>query len=207
MDDKGKKRWKQVDVSLKEHIKIPIFPTTMPHNLYDENVDEYMTKIAMEQLPKDKPLWEMHIIKYPTRNAAGTFIFKLHHALGDGYSFMVTLLSCVQRSNDPSMPVTFPSSRRSMESKIKSKTMVKLKRLPHTASLIFKSLFDFWQSVSKASLIADDQTPIRSGHRDVGFRPITISHVSFSLDSIKEIKNKLKVVSLVCFFNWLNYFF
>ncbi|KAJ1434526.1 O-acyltransferase, WSD1, N-terminal [Sesbania bispinosa] len=159
--------------------------------LYDENLDEYMSKIAMEQLPHDKPLWEMHIIKYPTSRAAGTFIFKLHHALGDGFSLMTTLLSCVQRAENPSIPITFPSSRKSEESEIKIKTM--LKKLPQTASLLFKSVFDFGWSVLKGSLIADDQTPIRSGHLDVGFRPITILNVSLSLDSIKEVKNMLQV--------------
>ncbi|XP_061352149.1 wax ester synthase/diacylglycerol acyltransferase 4-like [Gastrolobium bilobum] len=192
VDEKGKKRWKEVDVCLKEHIKIPIFPTTnMPHKLYDDNLNEYMSDIAMEQLPLEKPLWEMHIFKYPTSSAAGTFIFKLHHALGDGYSLMTTLLSCVQRADNPSIPINFPSSRSSVESKFNIKTM--LKKSPQTVSNVFKSVFDFGWSVLKASLIADDKTPIRSGHNDVGFRPITISNVSLSLDSIKEVKNKLKV--------------
>lgn len=207
MDGKGKKRWRQVDVNVKEHIKIPSFPTnTKPLKLYDENLDEYMRKIATEKLPQDKPLWEMHIIKYPTSNAASTFIFKLHHALGDGFSLMTTLLSIVQRSNDPSLPITFPSRRRPVESSsiIKFKTM--LKRMPQTAfSLVFKSWLDFGWSILKGSLIVDDQTPIRSGHKDVGFRPITISNVSLPLDSIKEVKTKLQVVRL-CVFSVYNRF-
>lgn len=192
IDKKAKKRWKQVDVNVKEHIKIPIFPTNTPLKLYDEYLDKYISKIAMEQLPQDKPLWQMHIIKYPTSGAAGTFIFKLHHSLGDGYTLMTTLLSCVQRADDPSVPITFPSSRRSVESKINIKSM--LKRLPKTVSMV-KSAFDFGWSVLKGSLVAKDgQTTIRSGHRDVGFRPINVSNVSLSVDSIKEVKNKLKVV-------------
>ncbi|KAK7324709.1 hypothetical protein VNO77_28495 [Canavalia gladiata] len=190
VDKKGNKRWKQVDVNLKEHIKIPTFPTIKPGKLYDNYLDEYMSKIAMEQLPKDKPLWEMHIIKYPTITAAGTFIFKLHHALGDGYSLMTTLLSCVHNVHNPSIPINFPSSRSSVESK---NTNAMLNILPQTASMALKSVRDFGWSVLKDSVIADDKTPIRSGHEDVGFRPITISNVSLSLDSIKEVKNKLKV--------------
>ncbi|TKY48876.1 O-acyltransferase WSD1 [Spatholobus suberectus] len=190
MDKKGKKGWKQVDVNLKEHIKIPTFPTIMPLKIYDKCFDEYMSKIAMEQLPQDKPLWEMHIFKYPTSNAAGTFILKLHHALGDGYTIMTTLLSCVQKADNPSIPIKFPSSKSSVESK-NTKTMLKI--LPQTASMVFKSVFDFGWSVLKDSLIPDDQTPIRSGHKDVGFRPMSISNVSLSLDDVKEVKNKLKV--------------
>ncbi|KAK7290888.1 hypothetical protein RIF29_05654 [Crotalaria pallida] len=191
-DNKGKKHWKQVDVNVKEHIKIPTFPTNTPLKLYDEYLKDYMTKISTEELPQDKPLWEMHMIIYPTSSAAGTFIFKLHHSLGDGYSLMTTLLSCVQRADDPSVPITFPSSRRSLvESKINIKTM--LRGLPSSASLV-KNAVDFWWNALKGSLIANDgQTTIRSGHEDVGFRPIDISNVSVSLESIKQVKNLLKV--------------
>ena len=157
-----------------------------------------MPKIVAEPSPQDKPLWEIPIIKYPTSNAAGTYLFKFHHALGDGYSLMATLLSCVKRADDPSIAVTFPSSRRSVESKINTKSM--LKRLPQIISSVFKGASDFGWSVLKGSLIVDHQTAIRPGHEDVGFRPITFLNVTLSLDSIKDVKNKLKAVSSVCVF-------
>ncbi|KAE9588561.1 putative transferase [Lupinus albus] len=195
MDKKGKKHWKQVDVSVKDHIKIPIFPTIKPLKCYDEHFNEYITKISTEQLPQHKPLWEIHIVKYPTNNAKGTFIFKLHHSLGDGYSFMTTLLSCVQRADNPSVPITFPSSQGSLKSTMKSKNML-LQKLPETFSLV-KSAFEFWKSALKGTLTAKDgYTTIRSGHEDVGFRPINVTSVSLSLDNIKEVKNKLRVVCI-----------
>ncbi|CAJ1956601.1 unnamed protein product [Sphenostylis stenocarpa] len=185
----GKKAWKQVDVNLKDHIKIPTFTSTKRvTKLYDECFDEYMSKIGMEQLPEDKPLWEFHIFKYPTSKAAGTFILKLHHSLGDGYCFMTTFLSCVQNADNPSVPVKFPSSR-SVESK---STKVMPKQLSQTASMV-KSAFDFGWSLLKSSLIPDEKTPIRSGHEDVGFRPMRFSNVSLSLDNFEEVKSKLKV--------------
>ncbi|TKY48878.1 O-acyltransferase WSD [Spatholobus suberectus] len=48
IDKKGKKGWKEVEVNIKEHIKIPTFPAIMPLKLYDEYLDEYMSKIDME---------------------------------------------------------------------------------------------------------------------------------------------------------------
>ena len=78
-----------------------------------------------------------------------------------------------------------------MESK-STKIMPKL--LPQTVSMMFKSAFDFGWSLLKDSLIPDDQTPIRSGHKDVGFRPMSVTDVSLSLGNIKEVKDKLKVV-------------
>ncbi|XP_014491736.1 O-acyltransferase WSD1 [Vigna radiata var. radiata] len=187
-DKNGKKVWKQVDVNLKDHIKIPMFTSTNGTlKLYDQCFDEYMSKIAMEQLREDKPLWELHLFKYPTSKCEGTFIFKLHHALGDGYSFMTTFLSIVQSADNPSVPIKFPSSKSS------SSTNAMPKQLSQTASMVFKSAFDFGWSLLKNSLIPDEQTPLRSGHEDVGFRPMSIVNVSLSLDNIKEVKNKLKV--------------
>ncbi|XP_027927822.1 O-acyltransferase WSD1-like [Vigna unguiculata] len=184
----GKKVWKQVDVNLKDHVKIPKFTSNnRTLKLYDQCFDEYMEKIAMEQIREDKPLWEVHLFKYPTSKCEGTFIFKLHHALGDGFSFMTTFLSIVESADNPSIPVKFPSSKSS------TSTNGMPKQLSQTASVMFKSAVDFGWSLLKNSLIPDQQTPLRSGHEDVGFRPMRIVNVSLSLDSIKEVKNKLKV--------------
>ncbi|KAL0444320.1 UNVERIFIED_CONTAM: O-acyltransferase WSD1 [Sesamum latifolium] len=106
---KGVKKWKKVEVNLQDHVHIPTFPTGMSTDYYDECFTDYLTKLAMEQLPPNRPLWEIHVLKYPTKNAAGNLIFKLHHSLGDGYSLMGALLSCLQRVDNPLMPLTFPS--------------------------------------------------------------------------------------------------
>ncbi|GAB4824999.1 hypothetical protein Ancab_007872 [Ancistrocladus abbreviatus] len=96
VDEKGERQWKRVDVKLEDHVKTPIFPDGLSPKSYDKYFDDYLTKLAMEQLPQDKPLWEFHIVKYPTSNAAGHGIFKIHHALGDGYSLMGAFLSCLK---------------------------------------------------------------------------------------------------------------
>ncbi|KAK7335481.1 hypothetical protein VNO80_27350 [Phaseolus coccineus] len=189
-DKNGKKVWKQVDVNTEDHIKIPKFTSTnRTLKLYDECLDEYMSKIAMEQLREDKPLWEVHIFNYPTTKAAGTIFVKLHHALGDGYSFMATFLSIIQSADNPSLPIKLPSSK-SVES---TSTNSMRKRLSQAASVVFKSASDFGWSFLKSIVMPDEKTPLRSGHKDVGFRPMSIVNVSLSLDSIKEVKNKLKV--------------
>ncbi|KAI4346829.1 hypothetical protein L6164_007692 [Bauhinia variegata] len=187
----GEKRWKQVEVKLEDHIKIPIFPTIDSSNkTYDEHFDEYMSKIAVEYLPQNRPLWEIHIFKYPTSHAAGTLIFKLHHALGDGYSLMGALLSCLQRVENPSLPLTFPSNRR-FGTILNKKTIFKL--LPWVLSLPFNTISDFGWSVLKSSLVEDDQTPIRSRDEDMKLRHMVISSVSCTVDQIKEARSKLGV--------------
>lgn len=189
-DKKGVRRWKRVEVNLQDHVIIPRFPEGLSVESYDDYFDEYLTKVSMDPLPQDRPLWEVHIIKYPTSKAAGHTIFKLHHALGDGYSLMGALLSCVQRADNPSLPLTFPSTRSSSEVKSNNTTGV-ISWLPRTLSAIFKGASDFGWSFLKSTCNADDKTPIRSGSKSLGFHPNKISTVELSLDQIKLIKAKL----------------
>ncbi|KAK7316200.1 hypothetical protein VNO77_35027 [Canavalia gladiata] len=191
-DKNGEKKWKKVEVNLEEHINVPIFSTGESSKLlYDEYVDEYMSTIAMEHLPQHRPLWEIHIIKYPTSSAAGTLIFKLHHALGDGYSLMGALLSCLQRADKSSLPFTLPSTQRPIKSIFNTQAL--FKTFPSIFSLAFRTVSDFGWSLLKSSFVEDDQTPIRSRADDFKLRHVSISNVSFSLDHIKEVKSKLGV--------------
>jgi len=190
-------RWQKVEVKPEEHLKIPIFPETIKTSsceLYDKYVSNYVTSILAEKTPQDKPLWEIHIINYPTTNAASTMIFKLHHALGDGYSLISALLSCLQRADDPSLPLSFPSQRPQLNSKYAKKSL--FKKLYLDISSFFSSISDFGSSILKTTMIEDDKTPIRSGYEGNESQPVTLSTISLSLDQIKEIKSRLKVVSI-----------
>ncbi|KAL5054328.1 hypothetical protein RYX36_035010, partial [Vicia faba] len=193
----GEMRWQKVEVKLEEHLKIPKFPETTNSSsieLYDNYHKDYVSSILTEITPQEKPLWEIHIINYPTTNAVSTIIFKLHHSLGDGYSLMGALLSCLQRADDPSLPLTFPS-RPQLDS---DKSL--LKKLYFGVNSFFSSMSDFGSSIIKARIIADDITPIRSGYEGIVSQHFILSDISFSLDEIKEIKSKLGVTlnDVVC---------
>ncbi|KAH0987649.1 hypothetical protein GBA52_014826 [Prunus armeniaca] len=183
-----KKQWKRVEVKLEDHVHVPIFPSKVSPESYDEYFDDYISNIAAEKLPQNRPLWEIHILKYPTSHAAGTLIFKLHHALGDGYSLMGALLSCLQSAQNPSVPLTFPSLKSSGP-----QTTHKTKIVSQFFSSVFQTVSDFSWSILKSNFVEDDRTPIRSGEDGVEFRPITLSTLTFSIDEIKRIKNKLGV--------------
>ncbi|KAK7281743.1 hypothetical protein RIF29_09990 [Crotalaria pallida] len=188
----GKMRWKSVKVKPEEHVKIPIFPESNSFDqLYDHYLGEYVSNILTERTSQTKPLWEIHIIKYPTKNASGTIIFKLHHALGDGYSLMGALFSCLQRADDPSLPLTFPSSKTSSNSQHVKESL--FKKLPSIFSTFFNSMSDFGWSLMKSKMIKDDKTPIRSGYEGTESLPFTLSDISLSLDNIKRIKSTLGV--------------
>ncbi|KAK7340269.1 hypothetical protein VNO77_20971 [Canavalia gladiata] len=187
-DEKGVKRWKQVEVKLEEHLIEPKFIDGMSMDSYDKTFGEYLSRIAMEKMPQRKPLWEVHVIKYPTSNGAGTLIFKFHHAIGDGYTLMGLLISCLQRADDPSLPLSFPSRKSS-----KNTNNFFFRRVPKCFSTAFNSVKDFGWSFMKSTLLEDDKTPIRSAAEALEFRPLVISHTTFSIQHIKQIKSKLGV--------------
>ncbi|BFG30078.1 hypothetical protein CerSpe_163520 [Prunus speciosa] len=101
---------------------------------------------------------------------------------------MGALLSCLQSAQNPSVPLTFPSLKSSGP-----KTTHKTKTVSQFFSSVFQTVSDFSWSILKSNFVEDDRTPIRSGEDGVEFRPITLSTLTFSIDEIKLIKNKLGV--------------
>ncbi|KAL1560671.1 wax ester synthase/diacylglycerol acyltransferase 3-like [Salvia divinorum] len=188
---KGVRKWKKVEVNLEDHVNVPIFPSDMSVDYYDECFSDYLSQIAMEQLPQHRPLWEIHILRYPTKNAAGNIIFKLHHSLGDGYSLMGALLSCLQRVDNPSVPLTFPS--RKPRTGLRTRRNQTLRRIPRIFTGLAHTAYDFGWSLFKSTLMKDDNSPIRSGIDGVEFRPIATTTTTFSIDQLGQIKSKLNV--------------
>ncbi|CAI9787630.1 unnamed protein product [Fraxinus pennsylvanica] len=156
---------------------------------------------ARQQLPENRPLWEVLIFNYPTKNAAGNVIFKLHHSLGDGYSIMGALLSCLQRLDNPSMPLTFPS--RQSNSKPYRHSPGFLRLMNRYFSGLINTAYDFGCSLLKSTLIEDDKSSIRSGH-GVESGPFAITTTAFSIEHIKQIKTKLQVATARYIYGTLN---
>ncbi|KAK1405303.1 O-acyltransferase WSD1 [Heracleum sosnowskyi] len=190
-DKNGVKQWKKVDVKLQDHVNVPTFPQGKSPEFYDACLNDYLSKIALELFPQGRPLWSIHIFKYPTSNAAGSLVFKLHHALGDGFSLMGALLSCLKRCDDPALPLTFPNFQ--MKADLDDEKRSVYKCLTDTFSSVVNSASDFGWSLLKSSFLQDDRTPIRSGVEGVEFLPMNLITMSLSLDQIKEIKVNLGV--------------
>lgn len=188
----GTKKWKKVEVNVKDHVRVAIFPAGKSPEYYDNYLSEYISRISLESLPEHQPLWEVHLLPFPTTNAAGNLIFKLHHALGDGYSLIGALLSCLKRAENPSLPLTFPS-RRLSKSHEGADVKSLLKRVPQVSSWLVNTMLDFGWSVLKSSVLKDDVSPIRSGDVGLEVLPMDITTMEFDLDHIKQIKTSLKV--------------
>lgn len=181
-----------MELKVEDHIKVPRFPDGLSLESYNDYFSDYLSGIGIEPFPDTRPLWELHLFKYPTSNASGTAFFKLHHALGDGYSLMGVLLSCLQRADDPSIPLTFPKFRLSPKPDTGIKSLIS--RVPLVLTAVKNTVLDLAVSVLKSNFLEDDQSPIRSGEEGVEFKPIEVTTLTFSLDQIKQIKSSLDVV-------------
>ncbi|KAJ6425279.1 hypothetical protein OIU84_025949 [Salix udensis] len=104
---------------------------------------------------------------------------------------MGALLSCLQRADNPSLPLTLLSVQPRVDTSGDHRTI--FKTVPKIFSLLLNTVSDFLGSLMKSSLVEDDLSPIRSGDIGIEFRPIAPTTMTFSLGQIKQIKATLGV--------------
>ncbi|OVA20920.1 O-acyltransferase [Macleaya cordata] len=189
-DEKGVQRWKKIDSVPEHHLIVPTFshpyPTSNDQEFYDEQIEEYISDINMKELPQNLPPWQVHLITYPTKNAAGSLIFKLNHALGDGYSIMGALFSIFRRAENPSHPLRFPSASSRM-----NEVKTNYSRVSALVTKCKNTLSDLTKNVLGAYILKDGLTVIRSTTDRVEHQPISISSVTISLDHIRDIRSRV----------------
>ncbi|KAF5205356.1 O-acyltransferase wsd1 [Thalictrum thalictroides] len=175
-------------IRFEDHVIVPTFPQGLSPESYTQYFEEYLSKICMDKLSETQPLWELHIIKYPTRGAAGTFAFKMHHALGDGFSIMGAIFSTFKRVDNPSLPLTFPStiSRSKVQRNIFNSGLSFI-------SQCFNTINDIVSNVMHTAWFGDRPSAIRSGAHLVECLPVHITRITFSLDDISQVRKKLGV--------------
>lgn len=188
-DDQGVLRWQKRTVNIDDHMFIPEFPPG--EESYDALVDDYVSKLALSPFHQSRPLWEVHILNYKTSKAGGTMIIKLHHALGDGISFMSTLFALVTRVDNPDLPLTFPTAKPTIRSTTTSNQFFAaiFHSLWHLMLIVWYTLVDVIStSLRTIGWIDDSQLPIR-GPPGVEHMPIAHSSATFQLEDIRQIKN------------------
>lgn len=189
-DDRGVLRWQKATVNIDEHTFVAEFPPG--EESYDAWVDNYISKLARSPFDPSRPLWELHFLNYKTSKAGATMVFRVHHSLGDGISFMSTLFSVATRVDNPDLPPTFPTAKRStMPSRPGLGLSNCFHRIWHIMLVVWYTMVDVISALLRmAGSINDSQLPIR-GHPGVEYMPIALSSVTFQLEDIKEIKKAI----------------
>ncbi|KAK9136078.1 hypothetical protein Syun_015408 [Stephania yunnanensis] len=197
IDKKGVPRWKKIDfIKVEDHIVVVTFPPNLSRQEYDIKLRDYVSKVGREGFPhyETKPLWEVHVVKYSNNsrhdsiNSGGAVIFRISHAMGDGYSFLSLVFNGFKRADDPSLPLTVPGGA-SRIINIKEGFGSKCRR---TAMKGFNSVPSVAKILMAGSCLGDDKSVVRSGRPRVELEPIDILSINYPLDVIKQVKSKLQ---------------
>ncbi|CAL9084364.1 unnamed protein product [Musa textilis] len=196
LDDTGgtKSTWVPAKVVVDEHIVIPDLAdprriTTSP----DQLVEDYIASLTCIPMDHSRPLWELHVLNFPTSDAAAVAVLRLHHSLGDGISLMSLLLACTRKASHPDSLPTVPShySRRPPASKRHhAGVFTLLLWLWAFLILAWNTLVDVVCFTATSIFLKDTPTPLM-GPQGVEHRPKRIVHRSVSLDDIKDVKNAM----------------
>ncbi|KAI3887008.1 hypothetical protein MKX03_028922 [Papaver bracteatum] len=195
-DKEGVLRWKKVDVRMEDHLIVPRFPIGLTRESYDEHLREYLSKIGCEKFSDSKPLWEVHLINYPSLNGACTAIFKFSHALGDGYSFMRVFFNCCVRADKSSSPLTFPRLSLMKTQQYDGNPVIGSgQKLFGIIRKCMNTSYDIMESLLRRACFEDQPSAIRSATsanmKIELFKPFNIHSVTLSLERVKQVKTKL----------------
>ncbi|MCL7038796.1 hypothetical protein MKW94_011564 [Papaver nudicaule] len=193
---KGVLRWKKVVTKVEDHLIVPTFPLGLARESYDEYLREYLSKIGCVKLADDKPLWELHLVKYPSSNGMCSLIFKASHAIGDGYSLVSLFSKLFKRADDPSLPLTFPQMSLKKQGDGKRTVISIAKKMLGFMGKCVNTTYDFMESLLRATFLEDRSSAIRSdawtnNTKIELFRPFNIYSVTLSLERVKQVKTKL----------------
>ncbi|KAI3851601.1 hypothetical protein MKW92_012029 [Papaver armeniacum] len=193
-NNKGVLRWRKVVTRVEDHLIVPTFPLGLARETYDEYLRDYLSKIGCENFPEDKPLWELHLVKYPSLNGACSLIFKASHAIGDGYSLVSLFCKIFQRADHPSLPFTFPQMSLKKQDDGKRTVIGMGNKMLGFMSKCVNTISDLIESSLRATFLEDRRSAICSeawtNMKIELFRPFDIYSVTLSLKRIKQVKTK-----------------
>ncbi|KAL6614730.1 hypothetical protein ACP70R_037000 [Stipagrostis hirtigluma subsp. patula] len=201
LDELGKDarpKWVRTTVNLDDHIIVPELDPTATSADPDKALEDYVASLSTRPMDHSRPLWELHVLDFPTADAAAAVALLVHHSLGDGVSLLSLFMACTRSAADPgALPSLPPAGRR-------AGPVYALPRRPPAGALaalavwVMSFLALAWHTVvdvacffaTAASLVGDARTPLK-GAEGVEFRPKRFANRTLSLDDVKYVKNAM----------------
>ncbi|CAL4930927.1 unnamed protein product [Urochloa decumbens] len=103
-------RWVRTAVNLDDHIIVLDLDRAAIAADPDRALEDYVASLSTLPMDQSRPLWELHVLDFPTSEAAPAVVLRVHHALGDGASLVSLLLACTRSAADPKVPPAMPSA-------------------------------------------------------------------------------------------------
>ncbi|CAN6306583.1 unnamed protein product [Urochloa humidicola] len=103
-------RWVRTAANLDDHIIVPDLDRAAIAADPDRALEDYVASLSTLPMDQSRPLWELHVLDFPTSEAASAAVFRVHHALGDGTSLVSLLLACTRSAADPKATPAMPAA-------------------------------------------------------------------------------------------------
>ncbi|XP_062222637.1 wax ester synthase/diacylglycerol acyltransferase 11-like isoform X2 [Phragmites australis] len=104
----GNPRWVWTQVNLDDHIIYPKLDAAAVAADPDKAVEDYVASLSTLPMDKSRPLWEFHVLDFPTSEATATTAIRVHHSFGDGMSLLTLLMACTRSAADPTRLPAMP---------------------------------------------------------------------------------------------------
>ncbi|CAN6312706.1 unnamed protein product [Urochloa humidicola] len=195
-------RWVHTAVNLDDHIIVPDLDRAAISADPDMALEDYVASLSTLPMDQSRPLWELHVLDFPTSEAASAAVFRIHHALGDGASLISLLLTCTRNATDPEAPPAMPSAQ---DARRRARPVYGVLPRPawsagilalaawivSCALLAWHSAVDGARFVAMALGLVRDPPTVFTGVKGVEFRGKRFVMRSFSLGDVKLVKQAL----------------
>ncbi|KAK8529876.1 hypothetical protein V6N13_102767 [Hibiscus sabdariffa] len=202
-DKDGLEHWRRTKIDIDQHVivfdkrldKSGKFIEDTSQGFTDngeEAVNQYVADLSVSSpLSADKPLWEIHLLM-----AHKCAVFRIHHALGDGFSLMSMLMAGCGKVDEGDDHRDAAAHRvapaKSMESKGRKRRDWRrllcaisglLKMIRYTLLFVVEFLLMSWFVCDKSTVI--------SGGDGVELWPRKLATAKFLLEDMKEVKKAI----------------
>lgn len=187
-DKRGVLKWMPVDVNIDDHVLLPFIDPA--DNCNRNFVQQYTAKLATAPpLHPSRPLWQIHLLRVRSEEAASSLVMRVHHSLGDGVSLMSLLLACTRKASDSQSLPTIPrhTSTRPNNGRGGLRVLFLIMALYNLFLVIWYTTVDITLFLATIVWIKDSKTPIK-GYPGVESSPKQIEYATFSLEDFKIVK-------------------
>ncbi|KAK8453752.1 hypothetical protein SEVIR_5G336600v4 [Setaria viridis] len=213
-DKSGQPRWEPTTVDVNDHIIYPKLDAAAVARDPDRAVEDYVATLSTLPMDETRPLWEFHVLDFPTSEAAATTAIRVHHSLGDGMSLLTLLMACTRSATDPSrLPAMPPLPTRTGAIWERPRPPASAGALALAAwawsfvALAWHTVVDVASFFATILFFRDPHTLFKRVNHAPHQRKRLV-HRALSLDDVKFVKNAMSCVRpLLLFFHiWLFFF-
>ncbi|XP_037406407.1 O-acyltransferase WSD1-like [Triticum dicoccoides] len=205
LEEDARPKWVRTTVDLDDHVVVPDLEPTGTSADPDRALESYVSSLSTRPMDHSRPLWELHVLNFPTSDADAAVVLRVHHSVGDGVSLLSLFIACTRRAADPDalpeLPATAAPRRSGPVYALPSGPLLAPSSwgaLAALAAWVVSLLLLAWHtlvdilcfSATATSMLRDPPTLFK-GAEGAEFRPKRFVNRTLSLDDVKYVKNTM----------------